>query len=464
MRNGLLHLRLRARDRLARHHETSLVPRTRLLEPLSAIMLIVILINATMTGVQFGDAAYNYTSKSDLADAVAAMSQDWADSVRERRLSGAISGYRAELEIQLVQDLRAQADPLAVRIRAMRDDEWDAFLGSQAFQQALGIVGGRCVGGVVCGAAGSQAGKVAGEVGQNLVDFGWNAQAAALGAATADLAVDLEAKRALVRKEMERLLGRQLDDWNTAEPLLEARLHHRIRYIERHLDEWTDAELADRARALAYGIDQVSRITRAGGSEDSPFADYKALADWLVAKARPEAAPEESDTGDARVQFDTGQWFPRDEREQFCRTVVEPVLPAGSDLINYHTQFLQGCWYVFCDAEGDCTSPQVGITVYGSDVQAKRMFDGGCREGTDYANSQASLENLELEFTENRMIQIRTQTEGKVSIRVDELYGNTHLIFEHNNLPNYSLATIDAMAKSVRAAIDERRAATRIEP
>lgn len=460
MRNWLSFLHLLARDRFIGRRERSLTTATPLLEPLSTLLLLVVLVNATMTGVQLGDAAFNYTSKSDLADAVAAMPQDWADSVRERRLSGAISGYRAELELQLVQDLRAQADPLAERIRAMRDDEWDTFLGSQAFQQALGIVGGRCVGGVVCGAAGSQAGKVAGEVGQNLVDFGWNAQAAALGAATADLAVDLEAKRALVRKEMERLLGRQLDDWKTAEPLLEARLHHRVRYIERHLDQWTDDELVERARALAYGIDQVSRITRAGGSEDSPFADYKELAEWLVAKARPEAVTEEASV---QVEFDLTDWFPKDAREQFCRTVVEPVLPAGSNLLAYVTQFVQGCLYTSPDAEGNWHPSTVGITVYGSDAVARQMFDESCREGTGYAEHQAGLEGHRLEFTDNRMIDIRTHSEGLVSIRVDELYGNAHIVLEHRDLQSYSLATVDALAEAVRAEIDTRRAATIIE-
>ena len=276
------------------------------------ILAILTITSAIVTGIELGDFAYSMDVKTRLATEIESFPDQWNESIDQREHEHSlfpdegITPYRAELERELLKAYRPKAEAMARRIREMRDDEFYTQLGSKSLQAALSGVGGQVVGRVAGRFVG--AGKVADaakDIGRQVSDWHFNAWTINDLRGKNDLEWALQNRRDLMQKEMEFLTGKELQNWRTAEPLLQARLATHIRYLKNMQKGLSDEEYAKLVRARAISIDQTLALTRAFGSQDSPWANYEELMKWLAEQVgRPLKEPSPKGQGRANVTFE----------------------------------------------------------------------------------------------------------------------------------------------------------------
>ncbi|TEU08413.1 MAG: hypothetical protein E3J25_12055, partial [Anaerolineales bacterium] len=263
--------------------------RPRLYGAVALIIYILTVIGAVVTGIELGDSAYSMDVKGRLATEIESFPDQWEESIDQREdkhdlfPDEGITPYRAELERGLLKAYRPKAEAMARNIREMRDDEFYAQLKTKGGQFLLSGLGGQMVGkvaGQMVG-AGKAADKVK-DIGRLVSDLHFNAWTIKDLTGKNDLEWALQNRRDLMQKEMEFLIGKELQIWRTAEPLLQARLLTHIRYLKNKQKDLSDEEYAELVRARAISIDQTLALTRAAGSQDSPWAKYEELMEWLA--------------------------------------------------------------------------------------------------------------------------------------------------------------------------------------
>jgi hypothetical protein len=240
-----------------------------------------------------GDFAYSMELKTRLATEIESFPDQWNESIDQREDKHSlfpdegITPYRAELERGLLKAYRPKAEAMARNIREMRDDEFYAQLKSKGGQFLLSGLGGQMVGKVAGQMVG--AGKAANKakaLARMVSDWHFNVWTIKDLTGKNDLEWALQNRRDLMQKEMEFLIGKELQMWRTAEPLLQARLLTHIRYLKNKQKGLSDEEYAELVRARAISIDQTLALTQAAGSQDSPWANYEELMKWLAEQVR----------------------------------------------------------------------------------------------------------------------------------------------------------------------------------
>lgn len=268
--------------------------------------------SAIVTGFEVGDFAHSQELKAQLAKEIDSFPDEWARSIEEREYQHSlfpdegITPYRAELERELLKDYRPKAEAIARQIREMNDQEFYKQIKSKSLQTVLAIVGGAAVGKV--GAKFGHAPKVIDRMrdfAKQFSDWHFNVWTINDLRGKNDLQGTLENRRNLLLQEMEWQMDRELQNWSTAEPLLQARLATHIRFLKNQQGDLSDEEYTQLVRDRAISIDTSSRLTRAAGSEDSPWTDFEELAQWLAEQVgRPLKETSAKGYGSATVTFE----------------------------------------------------------------------------------------------------------------------------------------------------------------
>ncbi len=276
------------------------------------IWAILTITGAIVTGIELGDFAYSVDVKTRLATEIESFPDQWHESIDQREYKHSlfsdegITPYRAELERGLLKAYRPKAEAMARNIREMRDDEFYAQLKSKGGQFLLSGLGGQVVGKVAGQMVGAgQAAKAVKDLARQVSDWHFNAWTINDWGGKNDLEWALQNRRDLMQKEMEFLIGKELQMWRTAEPLLQARLLTHIRYLKNKQKDLSDEEYAELVRARAISIDQTLSLTRAAGSQDSPWANWEELMKWLAEQVRrPLNEPSPKGQGSANITFE----------------------------------------------------------------------------------------------------------------------------------------------------------------
>lgn len=276
------------------------------------IWAILTITGAIVTGAGMGDFAYSMELKTRLATEIESFPDQWEESIDQREDKHSlfpdegITPYRAELERGLLKAYRPKAEAMARNIREMRDDEFYAQLKSKGGQFLLSGLGGQVVGKVAGQMVG--AGKAANKakaLARMVSDWHFNVWTIKDLLGKNDLEWALQNRRDLMQKEMEFLIGKELQMWRTAEPLLQARLATHIRYLKNIQKGLSDEEYAELVRARAISIVKTFALTQAAGSQDSPWANYEELMEWLAGQVRrPLKEPSPKGQGRANVTFE----------------------------------------------------------------------------------------------------------------------------------------------------------------
>jgi len=276
------------------------------------ILAILTVTGAIVTGIELGDFAYSMDVKTRLATEIESFPDHLYESIDQREYRHSlfpdegITPYRAELERELLKAYRPKAEAIARHIREMRDDEFYAQLKTKGGQILLSGLGGQLVGKVAGQMVGAgESAKAVKDIARQVSDWHFNAWTINDLRGKNDLEWALQNRRDLMQKEMEFLIGKELQNWRTAEPLLQARLATHIRYLKNMQKGLSDEEYAKLVRDRAISIDQTLSLTRAAGSQDSPWANYEELMKWLAEQVgRPLKEPSPKGQGGANVTFE----------------------------------------------------------------------------------------------------------------------------------------------------------------
>ena len=217
----------------------------------------------------------------------------------------------------------------------MSNAEWTSFIKGQAAQELLGLLGG--------GLVGPLGGRTAAEVAELVNRANFNARSLYDAAYADDRKIDLDAKRRLLTLQLEMLMGQQFGDPKMADPLMEAFLAHRIRYLTRNARSLSDEDYERSAHDIALGLEQLFGVTQAAGSADSPWQDIDALARFLAERAgRPlkeepteEAPPQDEPPDDEPAPTGEGEEV-LPARFQFTATAANTEFSFWQDYRSRH--------------------------------------------------------------------------------------------------------------------------------